>query len=555
MGSSIREDGRWRVVATFPHTDPLPYEANAINPLAASWLGAVDGRLYVGTQSIISRLVSPRMDPIAVSFSAEGDTTPLRLGTVWPVPFDTANEVSAVLDVGTHYYGWGASDLDVPQLHKAAFDTRDETMVFDGAGVTLVSAIPPVSHANPALDLTISQTTDANLSAIGVLNAPVLFVREHSAAAATGYTIDRRELVLAHDLDGSAFYSGGTPAVFDPVGSVPHVFQVAAQGPGDGNGHERFSLLVFSPSSDASSTAPGFKTLRATHAYPLTGPMDLRIISTPHGAWLLLEDKVNQKWRVYRFDRSTGALSFEYELASPLRPNDTIVDAAVTDDGAIYVSANAYPVPNDLRVVRVTDGAATELWDASIEQNPAEFHFFALYSTGARVYAAVADTYPSPTVSLSRPRFTFITPDVPAVGPPPAPGAEPPPLPPPTCNPLTNAPCSARQACDVGPSRNGWTCAEAGTGQLCEACNPETGPYCAAGYTCRRLAGAATSGSCLKTCCTNEDCGGTTCVVGASSAVGYCATYNGTIYDPTCSGIPTGPAPSGGACSEIAPAP
>ncbi|MFO0555873.1 MAG: hypothetical protein U0271_46275 [Polyangiaceae bacterium] len=553
LGTSINEDLGWRVVATSPHTDPLPNEPNAITPLAGSWLGFVDGRLYVGTQSIISRAIAPRQEPTAISFDAEGDESPRDLGTVWPVPFDTDNQVSVVLDVPTHYYGWGTSELGIPQLHSAAFDTLDETVVFDGVGITLLSALPAYGQANAALDVVVHQTTDANLSVLGVYDAPELFVRAHTDAAVTSYTIDRHELFRPRDYDGSAYFVGGQLAAFNPPGSTPHLFQVVTRGPSGGDGFQRYSLVTFTPSTDPSATAAGFQVLRVTSETPLPAPMDLHLAATPHGAWLLLEDKVTQLWRVYHFDRSTAELSLDYELASPLRPTDVIYDVVATDDGAIYVSANLYPVPDHLRVVRVFDGAAADLWDPKLEKNPEEFHFFGLYSTGARVYASVADTYFPDQKTEPRPRWTFITPDLPAVPPPAPPSDEPLFSPPEMCNPLTNVPCSANEACDVGPSRNGWACADAGPAGLCEACNPETGPYCAAGYTCRRLVdGDPASGECLKLCCTNEDCGAT-CVNSLDFPVGYCAIYNGSTFDPQCSGLPTGPAPSGGACSELVP--
>lgn len=92
------------------------------------------------------------------------------------------------------------------------------------------------------------------------------------------------------------------------------------------------------------------------------------------------------------------------------------------------------------------------------------------------------------------------------------------------CNPVTNVPCKASEACDFAPG--GFRCyAPPNDVAACGGCDGTNGPHCQGGFTC------APGGSCAKFCCTDADCG----------ASGHCA--------PLVAGVNAGVCKSGGGSS------
>lgn len=439
---------------------------------------------------------------------------------------------------------WIAHDA-VPLTAARSVGPALETVVWLSA-----SSLPLLPNANRALDLAIAQLTDANLSSIRVYNAPTLFVKPHGAAVGTNHAPDRHEMLIARDYDAADGYNGGPPVVFNPPGGTPYLFQLTTEG----NGLPRRNWLrVFTPAGDVSQTSPSYQVLRSIHSYPVDGADGLSLLSTPSKAWLLIDDPTLHEWHVYHFDRNTAELTLDYDMPTPFAADDLLGDRVVTDDGTIYAMAFLGGKAGPPRVIRVVGGVVTDLWQDGIVDTPSAVRFFGLYSTGARVYAAVADAPPVTFTAggpktFDRYRYSFITPDVARVPAPAAPTNTPSFTLPPTCNPITNAPCKTGEACDIAPSRNGFSCAKEGTARLCEACDPDKGTLCVAGTTCRRSKSGL---KCVKLCCTGEDCGGGTCINDPTNfPVGYCALYNGTDYDLKCTGFPSGVGPSGGACSE-----
>ena len=84
-----------------------------------------------------------------------------------------------------------------------------------------------------------------------------------------------------------------------------------------------------------------------------------------------------------------------------------------------------------------------------------------------------------------------------------------------TCNPVTNEPCTAGQACDI--SASGFQCYDPPNDvALCGECGNEVG-FCQGGLTC--------VGTCAKLCCDASDCGTGTCdttSAGLPGGVGVC---------------------------------
>jgi hypothetical protein len=124
-----------------------------------------------------------------------------------------------------------------------------------------------------------------------------------------------------------------------------------------------------------------------------------------------------------------------------------------------------------------------------------------------------------------------------------------------SCNPVTNAGCTAAgSACDIGAS-GGFECfPPPNATPLCAACDPPNGKFCAGGMMC--LFGAA---KCFKYCCDDADCGTGTCwknqtvIFGAPLALasdtpGICVTSvpDGGPAEPACDAPPT--SPSAGSC-------
>jgi hypothetical protein len=70
------------------------------------------------------------------------------------------------------------------------------------------------------------------------------------------------------------------------------------------------------------------------------------------------------------------------------------------------------------------------------------------------------------------------------------------------CNPITNEPCAADEACDLSFV---FECVPAGPAGLCEACNNTAMEFCGRGLTCD--ADVDSVGKCFKYCCADDDCG------------------------------------------------
>ncbi len=82
------------------------------------------------------------------------------------------------------------------------------------------------------------------------------------------------------------------------------------------------------------------------------------------------------------------------------------------------------------------------------------------------------------------------------------------------CNPVTNEPCAAGEACDV--AGGGFVCYPDGNiGALCEACDPDAGEFCQGGLFCD-------TDICVKYCCSDADCGTGVCTMDAINGVGLC---------------------------------
>jgi hypothetical protein len=86
------------------------------------------------------------------------------------------------------------------------------------------------------------------------------------------------------------------------------------------------------------------------------------------------------------------------------------------------------------------------------------------------------------------------------------------------CNPVTNAGCSAGEACDINTGQNsttviGFLCYPGpNTEDICAECNDgiNDAGECAAGGTC--LLSNASTAQCARYCCTDADCGNGRCV-------------------------------------------
>ena len=124
------------------------------------------------------------------------------------------------------------------------------------------------------------------------------------------------------------------------------------------------------------------------------------------------------------------------------------------------------------------------------------------------------------------------------------------------CNPVTGAPCTGGQACDLNQDQ-AYTCFDPpNTQALCETCDPGSGPYCENGLHC--FDDGSGTGKCMKFCCSNDDCGGGTCDTTqyGDPAIGLCGDPGGggagggaIALTPVCTGIPATP-PSNGTCAR-----
>ncbi len=80
------------------------------------------------------------------------------------------------------------------------------------------------------------------------------------------------------------------------------------------------------------------------------------------------------------------------------------------------------------------------------------------------------------------------------------------------CNPVTNAPCSTGEQCDVNTDNNsniiGWLCwPPPNNATVCQNCNDSNGPTCVGGTTCFGTDSSGSSSACAQYCCTDADCG------------------------------------------------
>lgn len=123
---------------------------------------------------------------------------------------------------------------------------------------------------------------------------------------------------------------------------------------------------------------------------------EIHVVTTPSNAWVVLVDTVANTWAVYRFDRATATLSLDSTVPAPGAIEDSVgdnSDLAATDDGTLY--AMIRPPLGTLvppRIVRIANGQVTELWNDSIAVTG--YTLWRLYSTGARIYTVVSQTYP-----------------------------------------------------------------------------------------------------------------------------------------------------------------
>lgn len=83
------------------------------------------------------------------------------------------------------------------------------------------------------------------------------------------------------------------------------------------------------------------------------------------------------------------------------------------------------------------------------------------------------------------------------------------------CNPVTNEPCAAGDACDLS-QEGGFVCFPPPNDQnTCEPCDNANGPFCQGTNAC-------VEGSCAKYCCTSDDCGPSAeCVLGVFGDLGF----------------------------------
>lgn len=85
------------------------------------------------------------------------------------------------------------------------------------------------------------------------------------------------------------------------------------------------------------------------------------------------------------------------------------------------------------------------------------------------------------------------------------------------CNPITNSPCAAGEACDFDGTK--FVCFPGSNTQTaCGACSTSQGPFCVGGFTCE-----GGKGVCTHYCCANADCApGTSCVMQPPTVLGIC---------------------------------
>jgi hypothetical protein len=547
--SAIHDGMGWRTVATLPEPpDPAAGHWNySIIPTASDWLGDVNGRLHVaiGVMAIGGGYPVP-FDPGWLSFDAEGDPKPTPKGTTFLGGSTPSQNPVFVLDQEDALYQWLGADFT--RVSWPAPDSMQTEVVFDFNGIVPPAGGYPVyattRSVNRQLDIAVALLEE-------ITGWPTLMSKPHDGPP-MNYAISHRELVqprafgLVYGVNDPYDPLVASTQLFTPTDGPSYVFQVGTYYAVSMRYQQ--ILHVFAPGTeplnDLMRTDPRYKVLRRLQSVPLDPMAEAHLLATPTRAWVVVVAPA-APWRVYRFDRATQQLVLESTFSAPLDAT-TVNSWAATDDGTLYLTATGP------RVLRLANGVATELWSSAIAKNE-NAQLGTLYSTGARVYLPVFDHYPitftaGDDQTFDYYRFSYVTPDVPAV-PTPEPITITGLVPASSCNPITNAPCASGQACDVGASPNGFTCAAEGSVAVCGACNPNGGPYCAAGSVCVLQSADPAAGKCMRTCCDYTDCGGptTSCQSQYFSSVGVCYTGTGALTTAACSGFPTVP-PSGGAC-------
>lgn len=117
-----------------------------------------------------------------------------------------------------------------------------------------------------------------------------------------------------------------------------------------------------------------------------------------------------------------------------------------------------------------------------------------------------------------------------------------------SCNPVTNEPCAAGEACDASNNDTFQCFPPPNDANVCGMCDNMNGPFCKGGHGC------AAKNGCAKYCCDDGDCGTGTCVktngenqpLWPGVDVGVCldAMGNAACDAP---GVP----PSNGACITV----
>jgi len=119
------------------------------------------------------------------------------------------------------------------------------------------------------------------------------------------------------------------------------------------------------------------------------------------------------------------------------------------------------------------------------------------------------------------------------------------------CNPFTNEPCAAGDACDIAMDGNFYCFPGNNTVDQCGDCNPQGGPYCKFGMSCQLAVEGTGNNECTKFCCEDADCGpGGLCdlqILADSHNVGLCTDdTDASLPGPICM-APDAP-PSMGSC-------
>jgi len=97
------------------------------------------------------------------------------------------------------------------------------------------------------------------------------------------------------------------------------------------------------------------------------------------------------------------------------------------------------------------------------------------------------------------------------------------------CNPVTNEGCTGGAACDYG-SGSLKCYPDGNTEQPGAQCDSKSGKFCIPTYHCDGTSDTNSLGTCKKFCCSDADCGGSTCVA-ASAQIGTLGVCGGSSTD------------------------